>query len=421
MFLKQGHIILTSITQTFQEFRVNKLRTFLSLLGISIGIFCIIAVFTVVDSLKENINTSMASLGDDVLYINKQPWIPEEAEYKWWEYLKRKPMTEDELQVINKNVAGLQYATLCYTNVLSTVKKDGQEAEGVIAYAVTEHFDKLQTVEIQEGRYLSPAELVGGSMVVVIGEELKNSLFVNDVSALGKYVNFDGRKFEVIGVMKKEGQNMAGFNFDNALIYPYQSAKALTNLRAVDWNTDPMIMAKAREKEDMGDFKDEIESVLRIQRRIAPGGKKDFAINQLSSAMDAVDAIFKTVNLIGFVIAGFSLLVGGFGIANIMFVTVKERTKIIGLKKAIGAKASGILLEFLIEAMTLCLVGGLAGILMVLLSGVIISYTLDFPITLSINNFITGMAISALVGVLAGFIPARAAAKMNAVVAIRTN
>ncbi|HQE12907.1 MAG TPA: ABC transporter permease, partial [Flavipsychrobacter sp.] len=110
MFLKQGHIILTSITQTFQEFRVNKLRTFLSLLGISIGIFCIIAVFTVVDSLKENINTSMASLGDDVLYINKQPWIPEEAEYKWWEYLKRKPMTEDELQVINKNVAGLQYA-----------------------------------------------------------------------------------------------------------------------------------------------------------------------------------------------------------------------------------------------------------------------------------------------------------------------
>lgn len=363
----------------------------------------------------------MASLGDDILYINKQPWIPEEAEYKWWEYLKRKPMTEDELQAINKNVAGLEYATLCYTNVLSNVKHDGQEAEGVIAYAVTEHFDKLQTVEIQEGRYLSPAELVGGSFVVVIGEELKNSLFVNDVSAIGKYINFDGRKFEIIGVMKKEGQNIAGFNFDNALIYPYQSAKALTNLRAVDWNTDPMIMVMAGGKEDMDDFKDEIESVLRTQRRIAPGGKKDFAINQLSSAMDAVDAIFKTVNLIGFVIAGFSLLVGGFGIANIMFVTVKERTKIIGLKKAIGAKASGILLEFLIEAMTLCMVGGLVGILMVLLSGVIISYTLDFPITLSISNFITGMAISALVGILAGFIPARAAAKMNAVEAIRTN
>lgn len=421
MLLQQGHIIITSISQAFQEFRANKLRTFLSLLGVTIGIFCIIAVFTVVDSLKNNINESMAYLGNDVLYINKQPWIPEEAEYKWWEYLKRPPMTETELRAINKNVSGLQYATLCYTDVLSVVKHGGQEANSVVSYAVTDHFDKLQTVDIQEGRYMTASELAAGSYVCVIGEELKNSLFVHEGSAVGSYISFNGRKFEVIGTLKKTGQNVTGFNFDNAIVYAYQTAKSFKNLKAIDWGTDPLIMAKSNNSENLSDFKDEVEGALRIARRNSPGAKKDFAINQLSTAMAAVDAIFGTINLIGFVIAGFSLVVGGFGIANIMFVTVKERTKVIGLKKAIGAKSTSILMEFLVEAITLCVVGGIIGILIVLITGFVISKTLDFPITLSINNFIIGISISILVGVLAGFIPARTASRLNAVVAMRSN
>jgi putative ABC transport system permease protein len=180
-------------------------------------------------------------------------------------------------------------------------------------------------------------------------------------------------------------------------------------------------MIKAEEGQNFDNFTDEIEGALRTERKIKPGEKKDFAINKLSTAMDAVNAIFKTINMIGLMIAGFSLLVGGFGIANIMFVTVKERTKIIGLKKAIGAKPRSILIEFLIEAITLCLAGGLIGIIAVLILSLVITHTMDFPITLSLENFLTGVGISATVGILAGFIPARTASKLNPVVAIRSN
>lgn len=419
--MQQGHLIITNITQAFQELKVNKVRSFLSLLGITIGIFCIIAVFTVVDSLKNNINNSMASLGNDVLYVNKQPWIPDEGEYKWWEYIKRKPMTEAELNVIKKTVPGVKYASLCYADVLSNVKYADQEAEDIVAYAVTDNFDKLQTVEITDGRYFSPSELAGGAYVCVIGEEMKESLFVNQGSPLNKYISFLGKKFEIVGLLKKQGQNMAGFNFDNALIYPYSTAKSLKNLTTVDWGIDPIIMVKADDGQNFDNFTDEIEGALRTERKVKPGDKKDFAINKLSTAMEAVNAIFSTVNMIGLVIAGFSLLVGGFGIANIMFVTVKERTKIIGLKKAIGAKSASILTEFLVEAVILCLAGGLIGIIAVLILSLIITNTMDFPITLSLKNFLTGIGISATVGVLAGFIPARAASRLDPVVAIRSN
>lgn len=214
---------------------------------------------------------------------------------------------------------------------------------------------------------------------------------------------------------------MAGFNFDDAVIYSYNAAKSLVNLNAINWNIDPLIMVKAQSGYNVEDLQYEIEGVLRGVRRVKPGEKKNFAINKLSQVSEQIDLLFGTINVVGWVIAGFSLLVGGFGIANIMFVTVKERTKIIGLKKAIGAKPQSILLEFLIEAVTLCLTGGLVGILIVLLLSLVMNYGLDFPITLSAKNFFIGVSISGLVGVLAGFIPARSASRLDPVVAIRSN
>lgn len=417
---QRGQIILTSITQAFQELRVNKLRSFLSLLGITIGIFCIIAVLTVVDSLEHNIKASMESLGNDVLYVNKQPWVPEEAEYKWWEYLRRKPMGEEELEAIIQNVQGVRYATICYTDGVN-IKHADQEATGVVSYAVSRDFDKIQTVEIEDGRYLSGAEIDGGVNVCVMGDEVKNNLFVGNVSPVGKTVTFHGRHFLVVGTLKKSGQNMAGFNFDEGVIYPYQAAKALVNLKAIDWGIDPLIMVKAQPDANLKEVQFEIEGLLRSVRHVKPGEKKNFAINQLSQITEQLDMLFGTINIVGWVIAGFSLLVGGFGIANIMFVTVKERTKIIGLKKAIGAKPASILLEFLIEAITLCLIGGLVGIVIVLLLSISLTYGLDFEITLSAKNFFIGVGILALVGILAGFIPARAASRLDPVVAIRSN
>jgi putative ABC transport system permease protein len=417
-----GHttqIISTSITQALIELRANKLRTFLSLLGITIGIFCIIAVFTVLNSLEKNLQTSMATLGSDVLYINRWPWMGDESgEYKWWEFWRRPSMSPTELKAVEK-VNDVDFATLAFSSRNFTLKRNDQELSNITGYAVTPHFDKIQNIEIESGRYLTVSELEGGSNTIVIGTEVYKELFPGNVDALGKTISFFGKSFIVVGVMKPSGQNMAGFNFDESIVYPFQVAASVMDVRSL--NHDPVLMIKARNGANLTDIRYEVEGVLRRVRKVKPGESNNFAINQLSQVSAQMDILFGLINVIGSVIGGFSLIVGAFGIANIMFVTVKERTKVIGLKKAIGAKRSSILAEFLLEAITLCLAGGLIGILLVLILSVIVTYAADFEIILSIKNFLLGIGISGLVGVLAGFIPARAASRLDPVVAIRSN
>jgi putative ABC transport system permease protein len=413
-----GQIISTSIIQSFQELRVNKLRTFLSLLGITIGIFCIIAVLTVIDSMKNNIRNEMSSLGNDVLYIGRWPWMDEGGEYKWWEFWRRKSMSLEEYHAIEHDVADVDYLTLCLPLDGNTIKYQSEEATGISCYAVMHHFDKLQNIEIQFGRYLSAPEIDGGVQTAVIGYTLYQNLFPGNIDAIGKHISLKGKAFTIVGVMKKVGKNMAGFDYDNSLIFSYYIATTMVDTRS--FNVDPFLMVKAQNGKSLEDVKDEVTGVLRRVRKVKPGQHNDFAINQLSQISERIEMLFTTINLIGWVIAGFSLIVGGFGIANIMFVTVKERTKIIGLKKAIGARSGSILLEFLLEAVSLCLIGGLVGVLIVLLLSFAMTHYFDFPVVLSTKNFIVGLSISAIVGILAGFIPARAASKLDPVVAIRT-
>ncbi len=416
-----AQIISTSIKQAFQELKGNKLRTFLSLLGITIGIFCIIAVLTVLESMQNNIKDNMASLGSDVLYINRKPWMADESgEYKWWEYLRRQPLSQRELKAIEQNVHGVAFATLSYSKGVD-VKYQDQELSGTVGYAITNNFDKIQNIDIEQGRYLSYSEIEGGVNVAVIGSEVYKRLFRGTNTAINKQVAFLGRKFTVVGILKSSGQNMAGFNFDNAVIYSFNTAKSLVNTSSLSWSNDPIIMVKARDGVDVEDMQLETEGVLRAIRKVKPGEKNNFAINKLSQVSERLDDLFGVINLIGGVIGGFSLIVGAFGIANIMFVTVKERTKMIGLKKAIGARSQSILLEFLVEAITLCITGGIIGIIIVLLLGLLLTYGLDFPATLSLKNIFIGIGISAIVGVLSGFIPARAASRLDPVVAIRSN
>ena len=223
-------IIGTSIVQAFQELRANKLRTFLSLLGITIGIFCIIAVLTVLDSLKNNIQKEMSSLGSDVLYIGRWPWMDDGGEYKWWEYWRRPGMTPQEVKAIATQVPDVATTTLCLNTRRMTLKRNDMEVTSITGYAVLEGFDKIQNIEIATGRYLNAAELDGAVNSVVLGDEVYNGLFTGNVSPLGKSINFLGRKFIVIGVMKKVGENMAGFDFDNAVIFPYYMAASLVDV-----------------------------------------------------------------------------------------------------------------------------------------------------------------------------------------------
>ncbi len=413
-------IILTSLKMAWQELRANKLRTFLSLLGVTIGIFCIVAVFTMLDSLEKNIRNNVATLGDDVLYINKWPWMDENGEYRWWDFLNRPVMTQEELSAVEQRAQSVRYATLCYTEGNVTAKQGQNEVSGIVAYCVTGFFEKMQNFEISEGRYFSAAELAGGNHFVVVGSEVYDELFPGGGTLPGKTITFMGQRFQVIGLLKKTGDNMAGFNFDRCVIIPYNAAAALVNVSDKN-GSDPVLMVKAKSGVATDDMMYEVEGILRGQHRLAPGVKNDFAINRLSQITERLNLMFATIDIVGIIIAAFSLLVGGFGIANIMFVSVKERTKIIGLKKAIGAKRIAILSEFLIEAVTLCIIGGIIGIIMVLILGWILSGMLGFTVTLSIKNFLLGIGISTFVGVLSGFIPARSASRMDPVTAIRSN
>jgi putative ABC transport system permease protein len=415
---QQGQLIGTSIIQAFGELRVNKLRTFLSLLGITIGIFCIIAVLTVLDSMKHNIQKEMNALGSDVLYISRWPWMDEGGEYKWWEYWRRPSMSPKEVAVVRQNVPGADIVTLCLQQGGISIKHGSQELTDIHGYAVLNDFDKIQNLELSAGRYLSAAEIDGGSNAVVVGSEVYENLFPGHIDAIGKNVAFGGKSFSIVGVMKNAGENMAGFDFDNAVVYSYYAAANMVDVKSL--NYDPSLIIRAEEGKSLSDMKYEVEGALRTARKVRPGAPSDFSINQLSQVTERLNLLFGTINIVGWVIAGFSLLVGGFGIANIMFVTVKERTRIIGLKKAIGARPASILTEFLIEAVTLCLIGGLLGILAVLLMGMLMTKFADFPVSLSIRNFTVGVSISAIVGVLAGYIPARSASRLDPVVAIRS-
>jgi len=416
-----AQILSTSIVQALSELRVNKLRTFLSLLGITIGIFSIIAVLTALDSARGAIQKNVETLGSDVLYVGRWPWPGnnEDAEFKWWEYWRRPSMTLTETNGINNQLHNIARASICLPIGNITVKYDNLEASNIVGYAINLDFDKIQTLEINQGRFFSTSELEGGNRTVILGHEVNLSLFPSGVGALGKSVSLMGRKFVVVGVMKKVGQNMADFDFDNSVIFPYNAATSLVDVRLLEYN--PRLLVKARAGSPLIEVKDEVRGLIRRLHRLKPDQPDDFVVNQLSGLSKLLNSMFDQFDIVGLFIALLSLLVGSFGIANIMFVTVKERTKIIGLKKAIGARRSSILLEFLLESVVLCLIGGLVGIFIVLLFTLLAKYGFDLEVTLSIKNFLIGVFVSIFVGVLSGFLPARSASKLDAVVAIRSN
>ncbi len=411
-------IFRESIRQALGQLVSNKLRTFLSLLGITIGILCIIGVKSAVDSLEDNIRGSFDKMGDDVIYIDKWPWDGG-PDFKWWEFLKRPYPDHTDYKILTKKMQTSQLtAFYVVTGHNNTLKYRSASVERVFSMAGSYEFDELFKLEYAQGRYFSPSEYYYGSPKVVIGYEVAKELF-GEKDAVGKKIKYKGRSVEVIGVVEKSGESIINvLDFDNGIITSYPFAKNLVNLKN-DKLYDGTVALKAKEGVSLEAVKDEATGILRSHHRIKPKAKDDFSLNQLTMISEALTPIFSTLNIAGFIIGGFALIVGMFSVANIMFVSVKERTNIIGIKMAIGAKRNMILTEFLVESVILCLLGCLIGLLLVggLAAG--ISSATGFDVTLSMNNVMFGLSVSVIIGILSGIIPAYNASKMDPVEAIR--
>jgi putative ABC transport system permease protein len=406
-------LIRESYLFAFQAIIVNKVRTILSLLGITIGIFCVISVFTVFDSMESAIRKSIASLGSNVLYIQKWPWAMG-GDYPWWKYWQRPESSLDDMKELEKR-STLAESVAFMIQVNKTVKYQSSYIENITVLGISQDFDQVWKFDLGEGRYFSPIESASGKNIAVIGATIASELF-REGDPVGKKIKIFGRNIEVVGVITKEGEDFFGNSNDKVVYMPVNYFKTLVDIR----DMDATIIVKAKPMVTNDELRDELTGLMRSIRKQKPSAEDNFAINETDIISKGFESLFNVIAVVGWIIGGFSLLVGGFGIANIMFVSVKERTSIIGIQKALGAKNYFILLQFLFEAVFLSLIGGIFGLLIILLLTIAVSMLTQFHLILTQGNILLGIGVSALIGLISGIVPAWTASKLDPVEAMRT-
>jgi putative ABC transport system permease protein len=406
-------ILLTSLKMALEEFRLNKLRTFLSLFGITIGIFCIIGVLAAVNSLKQNVENDINALGTNSIFIDRWEYKPNS---EWWKLVKRPPMLYDEMKLLKPRVNSAEFMAF-KIDTQENVEYEDNMVNGIAIYGFTSEFPDIQKIEVQDGRMFQQSDYDQGTNTGIMGYNTAEQLFTKAENALGKQVEIKGRKVTIIGLMKKQGKSMIDmWGFDDAVLTPFNFLRTIVKERTAS----PVIIVKANDNVPTVQLKDELTAAMRSIRKLKPAEEENYSLNDIEPMKQATESIFSGINIGGWAIAGLSLIVGMFGVANIMFVTVRERTSQIGLKKAIGAKRRTIMMEFLIESAFLCILGGAIGILLVFILTQILAAALDFPIFISVGIMGLAVGICIVIGILAGIIPASIAAKMDPVVAIRT-
>ena len=413
---KTIEILWTTFKLALQELGKNKMRTFLSLFGVTIGIFCIIGVLSTVSSLEKNIQDGIKSLGSNTIYIDKWDYQGG-ADYPWWKFVNRPSPKLNEIKLIKSKINADINIVFNFTTQ-SFIQYGNDKLDGINYHGITDEFDKIQPIDIQYGRYLNQMEFDYGTNSIIIGYENAEKLFGSAEKAIGKIVDLRNKKAIIVGVIKKQGKSFVeGWQFDQSILLSYGFMKQmLFNERF----NNPKIIVKGPENMSSDALKDELKGAMRSIRRLAPVEDDDFSLNAISDFSKTASSLFANVNLGGWMIGLLSLIVGAFGIANIMFVTVRERTPIIGLKKAIGAKKRTILMEFLLESAMICVIGGIIGIILVVVMAKLLSTVFDFPVFVSGNILTLAISICVSIGILAGIIPAMIAAKMDPVVAIRS-
>jgi len=418
-------MILRLITESFlfawQALVTNKLRTLLSLLGVTIGIFSIILVLSIVDSMEADMKSSFDMIGSDVLFVKKWPMGPEDGaeDYEWWKFMRRRPPSLRDMDRVQGRLADA--GAVAYSSGTSSTAEYGNNfVNPAYVKGITFKYRETIALKIGAGRYFTPIECETGKNFAIIGSIIREELF-GEIDPVGKEMKIGGLKVVVIGVFEKEGSSLFGNGFDQVVMMPIEFA---TRLIPPDTD-DSEILVKSKPGITNKQMKDEVIGTMREVRGVKPGGDNDFSILESSMITDIVDSIVGVFNIVGLVIGIFAILVGAFSIANIMFVSVSERTNIIGIQKALGAKNYFILTQFLFESVALCLIGGAIGLLAVwgglaLLNWLMSQSDVSFHLILPMSRIIMGMTISVIVGIVAGIVPALKAARLNPVDAMRS-
>lgn len=393
----------------------NKLRTLLSLLGVTVGIFSIIAVLAAVDSMDKNIRKELSSLDNNMLFLAQFSFGP--TDVPRWKIQQFPKIRYDEFDYLKRNTNGIDKISFNYFIGPENIKYERNTAKDVNITPCSYEYAQIENIKIGQGRFFSESEDMAGNAVMVIGYEVAENLF-GTANPLGKNVRMFGKRFTVIGVIQKQGLSTFGQSKDVMVFIPSNFIRQLYGENS-DFAT-PAIVIKPLKGFDQQEFKDNVTLKMRTLRGLKPSDMDTFFLNEFSGLTGFIDQIILNLNIVGWIISAFSLLVGGFGIANIMFVSVKERTSIIGIQKSLGAKNHFILYQFLFEAIILSIIGGLVGIFFVWMIAELVSVFVSFEFVLSFSNILIGVSLAGFIGLLSGILPAISASKLDPVEAIRT-
>ncbi|SFS79664.1 ABC transporter permease [Sphingobacterium wenxiniae] len=412
-------LFLTLIRESFvfavSALRDNRTRTLLSLLGVTIGIMTIIGVFSAVDTLRNNLEESVKKIGSRTLYIEKWPWDGG-PDFPWWKYINRPEPKYVDFEAVRDRMTTAEQVAYTINISNSTAKYDNNSAANITVTAGTHELYSIRNLDIVEGRYFTEQESRAAGPSVILGATIAEGLFPNE-DPIGKYITLVGRRLQVIGVLKKEGAGvLMNVSNDDVAYIPFTLARNIVNYE----NYGPSIAIEVKYPYSLEEAESELIGIMRSSRRLAPQREDNFSVNKTTLITAQLDQMFTIINLAGFCIGIFSILVGGFGIANIMFVSVKERTNLIGIQKALGAKNFFILSQFLIESILLCLIGGAIGLGIVYGLAGLVKLALDVTIVVSLKMVMLTTILSTIIGLIAGIVPALNAARLDPVEAIRS-